>query len=166
LSDIKPNHHQLLCNFVDRLPAVLLSGQLLEVSIPIYDVTSNPTSMRRKRPVHFARLTSFVLILLVAYTGIGGSTHSHNPSRIDRQIDSSASTFRAPQNDGSSSNTLPGNGECLACQFHQHLFTGLLSVLPHLDPPVSQSFHTATAQIISSSSTAAPRRGRAPPSFS
>jgi hypothetical protein len=111
-----------------------------------------------------ARLSAFVLLVLVAYGAIAGAAHNHG-TRLQTQLRAGASepVFSDSGDGNSSSRRLPENDECLVCQLQHHLFSGLLSALPQVAPPVTLSAFAPQTIHFSFSQTLAPKRGRAPP---
>jgi hypothetical protein len=106
---------------------------------------------------------AMILLVLVGYGAIAGVVHGHGNRVPIPGIGAPEFSNARSGDDNSSSKKLPGSGECLVCQFHQHLYSGLIAALPHLTAVDSQfTVRTSTLEI-ASSQTLAPRQGRAPP---
>jgi hypothetical protein len=135
-----------------------------DCSTTLNDVTSNKTSALRSKSAPLARLSAFVLLVLVAYGAIAGAAHNHG-TRLPAQL--RAGTHETVFDDSggaeTSSRRLTENGECLVCQLQNHLFSGLLNALPQIAPPVTPGAYAPHTVHFSFSETHAPRRGRAPP---
>jgi len=110
-----------------------------------------------------ARLMAFVLLVLVTCGAIGSAAHTHSNGAQAFRAHAATASFSEPGDTNSSSKSMPGSGECLVCQLHQNLFSGLLTALPYIAPPVAHGTHAVATDSRFHSQTRAPRRGRAPP---
>ena len=116
-----------------------------------------------KQRALFARLTALLLMALVLSGAVGTFAHNHS-NGINALLATASTPPASDSNDnGSTSKTLPGGGECLVCQLHHHLFTGLLTALPHIAPPLVQSANETATEPFFITQTFALQRGRAPP---
>jgi hypothetical protein len=106
---------------------------------------------------------AFVLLVLVTCGAIGSSAHTHNNGSPKFTANAATPSFSESGDTNSSSKSMPGSGECLVCQLHQNLFSGLLTALPYIAPPVAHGTHAVATDACFHSQTYAPRRGRAPP---
>ena len=128
----------------------------------LYQVTSNTESSKSRRHAPLARTLAFVLLAFVAYTTTAESVHRHGRLALVSS-ESSAAAVAPSGRAGSSVNDSPAIGDCLICQLRQNLSFSLLSALPQLVAPQSQTELSRAVALLSISRLEAPRRGRAPP---
>jgi hypothetical protein len=156
-------------NCFDDMPASSMLAAMLKLSrhpdfsITLNNVTSNNTLVLNKQPTLFARVSAFVLLVLVAYGAIAGAAHSHGTVTPQLRPGATEPTVSSSNDPNSSSKQSPKSGDCLVCQLQQHLYSGLLSALPHVAPPLTQFAFARPTGTRCSTQTYAPRRGRAPP---
>jgi hypothetical protein len=135
-------------------------------SIKLKSVTSNNNATASPR-IHapLARRLAFVLLVFITYGATAGAAHRHGniPAQGRANL---AATMSDSSNPGSTTKDRGTNGECLICRLHQHLFSGLLHHQPAFITPSVQLVRATVAAISYFSQTDAPRRGRAPPTFS
>ncbi len=139
-----------------------LSPNASDCSITLNNVTSNRLTLSRQ-PALFARVSAFVLLVLVAYGAVAGAAHNHGNADLRLQAGITEPAYSNPGDADSSTKKLPDNDECLICQLQHNLFSGLLNALPQVAPPPTEFAFATQLQQPSSSQTLTPRRGRAPP---
>ncbi|MGB8507283.1 MAG: hypothetical protein WCD76_02665 [Pyrinomonadaceae bacterium] len=125
-------------------------------------VTSITNLASRRSPNLPARLVTVALIFLITWGATVEVVHQHNrlrPKPITAQAVFDAGTV-------SQSQSLSQPGECLICQLHLNLFSGLLHVPQFLSPVTLSFIFVTTLALIHVSLSVTRRRGRAPPVFS
>jgi hypothetical protein len=128
-------------------------------------VTSKTTAALRTRHAPLARLLAFVLLALVAYTTTVEAAHHHGNLLLDR-AGINAPAFSNSGDADSSLKDSQSHGDCLICQFQQHLSISLFNTPPQIVAPLAQATETPAVEVSYLSQSDTPRRGRAPPSTS
>jgi hypothetical protein len=111
----------------------------------------------------FARVLSLLLLGFIVYGTTVEAAHTH-AGFAGPANDVSVNTVSDPATETTATNTLPGCGDCLICQLHQHFSATLLSAPPSFSSSSLNSRFVSLAAVTVHSETAAPQRGRAPPS--
>ena len=148
-----------------RVDLTLMQGPFI-LHIPLHcniqskHVTSTTTQARTRPHTPLARVVAFVLLLWVTYSATAEVAHKHGELLSATQT--SATTI-SESTDHSTTEDWRSTGECLICQLHQHLYSGLLISLPGFAPPQTQPSLARTTFVSAISQPSAPQRGRAPP---
>jgi hypothetical protein len=107
-------------------------------------------------------MLAFVLLMLITYGATAGAAHKHG-NILPGSRAAVATTMSDASDPGSRAKDTGANAECLMCRLHQHLFAGLLHIVPGFILPSVQLIRLAVAPVSYFSQADAPRRGRAPP---
>lgn len=126
-------------------------------------MTCNNTLASPRQSALFQRVCAFVLLVFVAYGAIAGAAHNHGNVTLQLRAGNTGQECIDSGDGNSSSRKMPNGGECLVCQLHRNLHSGLLSAVPQISAPVTQFAFAPQAQPGVVSQTYTPRRGRAPP---
>jgi hypothetical protein len=125
-------------------------------------VTSNTKTATNRQNAPLARLLAFVLLVLITVASTAGVVHKHGNLLLAASGTSAKATYSAGDTN-SSANHSRSSGECVICQFRQHLSTSLLSVLPQIVAPQDQTTRSLAVALPSLSVSDTPQCGRAPP---
>lgn len=132
-------------------------------SITFSTMIGNNTNASPVKTTFLKRVCAFVLLSFVALGAIAGAAHNHGDVSLQLRAGNVGLESFNSNDDSSSSRQIPNGGECLVCQLHRNLYSGLLSSVPQISTPVTQFAFAPRIQDRIVSQTYTPRRGRAPP---
>ena len=124
-------------------------------------MTSRTTSALGRKPINRgARAIGYVLLLVVIYGATVEIVHSHGPELRDQ------SGLAAISDAGQSHSSDTGHShytECQICQFHQHLFNGLVQAPLFARTPLVEIAFVSTPIVLYPFNSITPSSGRGPP---
>ena len=123
-------------------------------------VMSKPGSGRGRQRAPLARTLSLVLLFLIFYGSTVEAVHNHGGVLLKKTAAASVSNSGGS---GTTSGKLLNESDCLICQLHQQLFSGLLRAPLRVQTPLAGLAPTFATAISYLSATNATQRGRAPP---
>jgi len=126
-------------------------------------MTCNNPLPSLKQSARFRRVCAFAMLVFVAFGAIAGAAHNHGNFGPQSSAKNTGLKCSDLGDGGTSSRQIPNGGECLVCQLHRNLYSGLLSASPQIAAPVTQFAFVAKTQPGVISQTNTPQRGRAPP---
>ncbi|MCA1591913.1 MAG: hypothetical protein LC754_04525 [Acidobacteria bacterium] len=125
-------------------------------------VTSTTDLASRRKVTTPARVLAAALMLLITWGATVEVLHKHNGQSINPGETSTVASAGGVNQTQRASQL----GECLICQLHLNLFSGLLHALPFTLPFELVFSFTLAFALSHPSTTVSRRRGRAPPPVS